>query len=110
MENLGDMLDLLPLIRIPAQENIVSETLDNEHVGEDCSRDLEIGTRDRDDDTRTTRDVPDLLVLQSTMVSDRMLRVIINDLTSSWVMCLRRNNAAWSPPSPLTPSSFSSST
>jgi hypothetical protein len=46
MENFGNMVDLLCIVRIPAQVNIVSETLDNEYVGEDCSRDLEKWTRD----------------------------------------------------------------
>jgi len=63
MEKFRDMVDLLRIVRIPAQVDVVSETLDSENVGEDCSRDLEKGTSDRDDDARTTRDVPDLIVI-----------------------------------------------
>jgi len=46
MENFGDMVNLLHLVRIRAQVDVVSKTLDSEYVGEDCSRDLEKGTSD----------------------------------------------------------------
>ncbi len=48
IESLGNTIDLLRLVRIPAQVDIVCEILDSEHIDEDCSRDLE---KDRDDDT-----------------------------------------------------------
>jgi hypothetical protein len=67
MEDFGDMVNLLRLVRIPAQVDVIGETLDSEYVSKDCSRDLEIGTSYRYDDTRTTRDVPDFIVLQSTI-------------------------------------------
>ena len=44
MKNFGNMVDLLHLVRIPAQVDVVSKALDSEYIGEDRSKDLEKGT------------------------------------------------------------------
>ena len=63
IENLGDIVDLFRRIRIPAQVNVVGKFLHGEDLDKDGSGDLFIGTGNRDDNARTARYVPYLIVL-----------------------------------------------
>jgi len=63
MEYLGSVVDLFLLERIPALVDVVREILHSKDLDEDCSRDLEIGAGNRDDDTWRTRRVPYFIVL-----------------------------------------------
>ena len=56
------MFDLF-LGRISAQVDVVREILDSKDLDEDCSRDLDIGTSNGDDDTRTARRVSYFIIL-----------------------------------------------
>jgi hypothetical protein len=63
MEYLGDIVDPFLLERVPAQVDVACEILHRKNLGKDCSRDLEVGTGNGDDDTRRTRCVPYFIVL-----------------------------------------------